>query len=349
MRRCLELAEKGIGSVAPNPMVGCVIEENGKIIGEGYHEAYGKAHAEVNAINAVKKNFPDYTTRLKNAMLYVNLEPCSHYGKTPPCSDLIIESGIKKVVIGCLDSNPLVAGKGVEKLRKAGVEVETGLLEEECKKLNKRFFTFHEKHRPYVILKWAQTADGFISRFPVPKNRKDNLVSGEEAQRLTHLWRSQEQAIMVGTNTVRTDDPELNVRLVEGTHPVKVILDRKNTLIAPRLLSSGAKTLIFTEEIGEKESNDLSERIAVNFNEQLIQSVLTELYKRNFISLLVEGGAQLLQSFINDSLFDEIRVFTSPKAFGEGIKAPLFKLSPIKEMKVGNDLLSIYHPDPSSH
>jgi diaminohydroxyphosphoribosylaminopyrimidine deaminase/5-amino-6-(5-phosphoribosylamino)uracil reductase len=351
MERCLELAGKAIGYVAPNPMVGCVIVENGEIIGEGYHEKYGEAHAEVNAIKAVKEKYADYTRRLRDATLYVNLEPCSHHGKTPPCSDLIIQSGIKKVVIGCLDSNPPVAGKGIEKLRQAGVEVESGMQEAACRKLNKRFFTFHEKHRPYVILKWAQTADGFISKFPVPKDRKENMVSGIDAQQLTHIWRSQEQAIMVGTNTVRADDPELNVRLVEGENPVKVILDRKNSLQSPRLLNTEAKTIFFTEDIymdaesGEKSptyKNNI-ERIPAVFDGQLIPFVLTELYKRNFLSLLVEGGARLLQSFIDDKLFDEIRIFTSLQNFNEGVKAPhFFPRHANQELKVGNDMLRIF-------
>ena len=349
MQCCLELAEKGISAVAPNPMVGCVIVENGEIIGEGYHERYGEAHAEVNAIKTVQAKYPEhYRERLKNATLYVNLEPCAHHGKTPPCSDLIIQHEIKKVVIGCLDSNPLVAGKGIGKLQRAGIEVKSGVHEAACRNLNKRFFTFHEKHRPYIILKWAQTADGFISKLPVPADRNDNLVSGEGAQRLTHLWRSQEQAIMVGTNTVRADDPLLNVRLIAGRDPVKVILDRKDSLGTPRLVNAEAKTLFFTEDTHIQKNADRyqqqehAERIPISFDEQLLQSILTELYKRNFISLLVEGGARLLQSFIDENLFDEIRVFTASKKFNEGVKAPSFALKASSELKVGEDTLRIY-------
>jgi diaminohydroxyphosphoribosylaminopyrimidine deaminase / 5-amino-6-(5-phosphoribosylamino)uracil reductase len=357
LEKCLALAEKGIGYVAPNPMVGCVVVYNGEIIGEGYHEEFGKPHAEVNAINDVKKKFPDYKERLKNSTLYVNLEPCSHYGKTPPCADLIVENQIKEVVIGCLDPNPMVAGRGIAKLRDAGINVVTGVLEDESRKLNKRFITFHEKERPYIILKWAQTSDGFISRLPVPEKREENLVSGEDAHWLSHIWRSHEQAIMVGTNTVKADDPALTVRHVEGKNPTKIILDRRLELGGHKVFdsSSGSKLIIFTEEIYQadytgprKDHVDYKgvlEYVKVPFEHRLLPSIMKQLHKRNISSVLVEGGAKLLQSFLNENLFDEIRIFTSPKKFGKGVRAPLLALDPSEEMNIGEDLLRIYYPD----
>jgi diaminohydroxyphosphoribosylaminopyrimidine deaminase/5-amino-6-(5-phosphoribosylamino)uracil reductase len=341
INRAFSLAENGIGYVAPNPMVGCVIVEEGEIIGEGFHEEYGKPHAEVNAIRLVNDN-----SRLVNATLYVNLEPCNHYGKTPPCTELILKSGIKKVVIANTDPNPLVSGSGIQLLIQNGVEVVSGVLEEKGRELNKRFFNFHEKKRPYIILKWAQTKDGFISKFPVPKNRKQNLISGEDAQWMTHIWRSHEQAIMVGTNTVLLDNPQLNVRLVKGKDPVKIILDRELKLGDARLLQSGSKTLVFTEsDFSNGYAQDHSvevEFIKLTFNDYLIKNILKKLHEKNIISVLVEGGAELLQSFIDFNLFDEIRVFESAKIFGEGINAPFLALEPDEITRIGEDELKIY-------
>jgi diaminohydroxyphosphoribosylaminopyrimidine deaminase/5-amino-6-(5-phosphoribosylamino)uracil reductase len=206
MQRCLELAIKGLGNVAPNPMVGCVIVCDGEIVAEGYHEQYGSGHAEPNAIKQVSDAI------LQKSTLYVTLEPCSHHGKTPPCADLIISKGIKKVVVGNLDSNPLVSGRGIQKLKDAGIEVEYGILDKECRELNKRFFTFHEKKRPYIILKWAQTQDGFISHWPLPENKEDNWITGKESKTLVHQWRTEEQAILIGYNTLLADNPFLNSR-----------------------------------------------------------------------------------------------------------------------------------------
>ncbi len=221
MQRCLELAAKGLGNVAPNPMVGCVIVCDGEIVAEGYHEQYGCGHAEPNAIKQVSDAI------LKKSTLYVTLEPCSHHGKTPPCADLIISKGIKKVVIGNLDSNPLVSGRGIQKLKEAGIEVEHGILDKECRALNKRFFTFHEKKRPYIILKWAQTQDGFISHNPLPENKEDNWITGKESKALVHQWRGEEQAILIGYNTALVDNPLFTMhRLVKGKNPIRLIIDK---------------------------------------------------------------------------------------------------------------------------
>ncbi len=321
IQRCFQLALQGMGCVAPNPMVGCVLVANDVVIGEGFHEVYGGPHAEVNAFNSVKDQ-----SLIPGATLYVNLEPCSHFGKTPPCADLIIEQGIKKVVVSNSDSNVLVAGKGIEKLKAAGVEVITGILAAEGKKLNKRFFTFHEKKRPYIILKWAQTQDGFISRFPVPENSADNWITGEGCKKLVHQWRAEEDAIMIGTNTVLNDNPQLTTRLVKGKNPVRVVIDKKLMIPAgANIFNREAKTIVFTE--AEKTSHNNIEYIKTNFEENRIRFILTELQQRNISSLIVEGGAILLNSFIQQNLWDEARVLVSGKTFGQGIQAPSFELN----------------------
>ena len=314
MRRCLELASLGAGYVAPNPMVGAVIVCNGLIIGEGFHRRYGDAHAEANAINTVKNK-----ELLKRSTLYVNLEPCAHQGKTPPCADLIIQSGIPRVVIGCLDPNPLVAGKGNEKLRAAGIEVIENVLMEESKNLNIRFITYHSKKRPYVTLKWAQTADGYIDV------KRDNTIVGRPTwitgwyeQTLVHKWRSQEQAVMVGTNTAVADNPMLNIRKWHGKQPLRITIDQQMRL--PQTLNifdEKQPTLIFTQK---EQPNTIYAN--VSFDEKLAQNILNELFKRKIISVLIEGGTRLLQTFIDAGLWDEARVFTGVVKFGEGVKAP---------------------------
>ncbi|MBA3972213.1 MAG: bifunctional diaminohydroxyphosphoribosylaminopyrimidine deaminase/5-amino-6-(5-phosphoribosylamino)uracil reductase RibD, partial [Bacteroidetes bacterium] len=276
MKRCLELAVKGLGNAAPNPMVGSLVVCDDKIIGEGYHEQYGQAHAEVNAINAV-----DDKELLKRSTLYVNLEPCSHFGKTPPCADLIIEHKIPNVIIGNIDSNSLVSGRGIEKMIKAGIDVRTGILEDDCRKLNKRFFTYHEKKRPYIILKWAQTADGFIDARRNDENTsKPVQISNSDSKKLLHLWRSQEQAIMIGTNTALLDDPMLTVREVKGKNPLRITVDK--WLRIPKqfnLFDKSTPTLIFTSTDGASETN--LEYKKIDFDKKVIPQVLEELYKRN--------------------------------------------------------------------
>ena len=339
MQHCLDLAQKAIGQVAPNPLVGCVIVKDEKIIGEGYHEHFGLPHAEVNAINAVKDK-----SMLRSATLYANLEPCAHYGKTPPCVDLIIYHKIPYVVIGCLDPNPLVSSKGIEKLVKSGCDVKIGILEDECKDLNKRFFTWHEKKRPYIILKWAQSKDGFIA--PQPTQEKLNeitWISNEASRKLTHKWRSEEQAIMVGTATAIQDDPKLNVRLWKGSNPIRVVLDRNLRIPANyHLLDNTIPTLVFTSKA--KQSKNNLEFIRVNFEKDVIPQVLSNLYERNIQSLIVEGGTQLLNSFIKDNLWDEARMFTSGKKLADGVKAPVWDRAReiLSEENMEGDLLVLY-------
>jgi diaminohydroxyphosphoribosylaminopyrimidine deaminase / 5-amino-6-(5-phosphoribosylamino)uracil reductase len=333
MKRCFELALKGLGYVAPNPLVGCVIVKDEKIIAEGYHAEYGKAHAEVNAIHSLPENFD-----LSDCTLYVNIEPCSHHGKTPPCSDLILKKNFKKVVISNIDTNPLVGGKGIERLKKAGIEVETGILEKEGRELNKRFFTFHEKKRPYIILKWAETNDGFISRLPLPENKSENWITGEESKRLSHQWRAQEQAIMVGSNTVLNDDPQLTVRLAEGKNPLRIVLDRQ--LRVPddfNIFDNSAPTLVFTK-------NDKPSQKNVNYvklsDGDPVQSILEETYELNISSIIIEGGSQLLNGFIKNKSWDEARIFVNPnKNFVKGIQAPAFDKKNTSPEKTGGDLL----------
>ena len=335
MFRCLVLAEKGLGFVAPNPMVGCIIVHNGVIIGEGYHQIYGEAHAEVHAINSVAdKNL------LPASTLYVNLEPCSHFGKTPPCSNLIIEHKIKRVVLGCLDTNPIISGKGIEQLRNAGIEVVTDILKEECRNLNKRFFTFHEKQRPYIILKWAQTKDGFISKLP-PFTKQENRITNNASNILVHTWRAQEQAILVGTNTALLDNPSLTVRLAQGKNPLRVLPDKDLKVpLSNNIFSQDAQTLVFTERKQANISNINYHQI--DFIKDIIPQMLSILHEKKIISILIEGGAHTLENFINKGLWDEARVFTGNKHFKEGIKAPLIKAHKSNVQMIGDDELTIF-------
>lgn len=346
MARCLELALGGQGNVAPNPMVGAVIVHNGQIIGEGFHAVYGQAHAEVNAINSVTdKNL------LKESTLYVSLEPCSHFGKTPPCTDRIVEYEIPRVVIATTDPNPKVAGRGIEILRQSGKEVITGVMEREAKEINRRFITFHVQKRPYVILKWAQTMDGFID-----KNRKpsdpigSNWITNELARSLVHRWRSEEQAVLVGTNTVEKDNPQLNVRNWSGKSPIRVVIDRKLRLSRSSKVFDGSQpTILFTgnnsSAIARKaEFTNIEnlEIITIDFVKGVESQILKELADREIISVMVEGGALLLNSFIQKNLWDEARVFIGNKFFGEGVKAPTFKGSMVSFDETGDSKLFVY-------
>lgn len=308
MQRCLNLAILGLGNVAPNPMVGCVIVHNGIIIGEGYHQKYGEAHAEVNAIASVSTK-----ELLRESTLYVNLEPCSHYGKTPPCSDLIVRSQIPRVFIGSNDPNPLVAGKGIAKLRNAGVEVTSGILKQSTDFLNRRFLTFFTKKRPYIILKWAQSADGFIA----PTDNRQVWLSNELSKKLVHKWRSEEQAIMVGTNTARIDNPELTVRLWKGKNPLRVVIDKDLSLpTGNHLFNNAANTLVFNSRENSKENN--IEKVKIDFSASLPKQVLDGLYQRNIGSVIIEGGATLLNSFIEANLWDEARMFKTTALLHSG-------------------------------
>lgn len=326
MLRCIELARLGFGETAPNPMVGSVIVHKGKIIGEGYHHKCGLPHAEVNAIESVADK-----SLLPESTLYVSLEPCSHFGKTPPCSDLIIQHKIPKVVICNVDPNPKVKGKGIEKLRNAGIEVITDVLREAGEELNKRFFMFYRKSRPYIILKWAQTQDGFIDIERAPgQQQRPTWITNEEARMLVHKWRSEEQAIMVGTNTAFLDNPKLNVRDWTGKHPTRIVIDR--TLRLPQslnLFDGSVPTIVFTQEETEDEENTNVEFVTIPFDEYLPEHILGELYRRQIQSLIIEGGAKLLNSFIDAELWDEARVFTGEKYFHSGVSAPKIPQKPI--------------------
>lgn len=316
MLRALQLAEIGRGTVSPNPMVGCVIVHNDVIIGEGWHKKYGDWHAEVNAVNSVKDK-----TLLAEATAYVTLEPCSHFGKTPPCADLLVNHQLKKVVICNNDPFLLVAGKGIQKLLDAGIEVVTGVLEEKGRQLNARFFTVVEKNRPYIILKWAETADCFIAGEDFEQIKISNALS----HRLSHKWRSEEDAIMVGTNTALHDNPRLNVREWTGRNPVRIVIDRNKRL--PKnlhLFDDSVKTLILSDPFSWEE-----------YQKEKLQSII------------IEGGTQLLQSFIEAELFDEIRVFRSQKQLKKGILAPVLpkNITIITRQNLLGDELTIYQSD----
>ena len=336
MRRCLELAGRGMGTTAPNPMVGSVIVHQDRIIGEGYHQEFGAAHAEVNAIASVKD-----PSLLTDSTLYVNLEPCSHFGKTPPCSMLIIEKEIPRVVIGTADSNP-VSGGGIKQLEENGIDVRTGILEEECLSLNKRFFTYHQEKRPWILLKWAQTEDGFIDVI-----RKDdtpagvNWITGSEARQWVHKWRSEEQAILVGTRTALLDNPELTVRDWHGRNPLRLVIDREGILPGHlNLFNDSADTCVFTSK--PVSDHDRVKYVKVNREEDYLEAILKYLFSAEVVSLLVEGGAALLNSFIKKGIWDEARVFTGKKKFGTGISAPEIQYTPREELSVGGDQLQIF-------
>lgn len=316
MARCIELAKGGTGSARPNPMVGAVIVHNGKIIGEGFHRRCGEAHAEVNAVASVRDE-----SLLKDATLYVCLEPCSHYGKTPPCSELIIRKGIPRVVVGCLDPFPSVSGRGVRMLREAGVEVVTGVMEKEARALNKAFMTLQTEGRPYVILKWAQSEDGFIDRRRVDASVPPVALSSPEMFRKVHQLRAEVDAIMVGTATALLDNPSLTVRHWAGDSPVRVVLDRRQSIPATyHLLDGSVRTLVFTE--GKAEGRENVEYIQIDFGRPVIRQVLEQLARRKVGSLLVEGGARLIGHFVEEDLWDEARVETAPVRLGDGVKAP---------------------------
>ena len=339
MQRCLELAANGLGNVAPNPLVGAVLVSDEKIIGEGFHKKFGEAHAEVNAIESFLKSSRNKTGELSKAALYVNLEPCNHQGKTPPCTELIIKHKIPRVIIGCADPNKNVSGNGIEVLRQAGCEVITGVMEKESLELNKRFITYHLKKRPYIILKFAQSRDGFMA--------PENFVSKEEAwltnnwsRKLVHKWRSEVQAVMVGTNTALADNPLLTTRLWHGKNPVRIVID-KSLRLSPSLniFNSESRTIIFNGEKEETKNN--LEYIKIDFTYPL-EEILHVLYLREIESVLVEGGAVLLSSFIQKNLWDEARVFSVNKFFSRGIKAPAIPAHPFSEENIDGDELVVF-------
>jgi diaminohydroxyphosphoribosylaminopyrimidine deaminase/5-amino-6-(5-phosphoribosylamino)uracil reductase len=337
MQRCIQLAKSGLGHVAPNPMVGAVLVHNAKIIGEGYHHKYGEAHAEVNAIGNIDE------TILKEATLYVSLEPCTHFGKTPPCTDLIISKGIKKVVVGCIDPYVEVAGKGIEKMKAHGIEVITEVCEQECIELNKRFFTAIEKKRPYIILKYAQTADGFIGIKPGSDTSRQ--ISNAFSQRLTHKWRTEESGILIGTNTALLDNPELNARFYGDKNPIRIVFDKDLKISPTHHLFDGKQTTIVFTESETQSSNTNIVFIKLDFNaSSFLREVLKNLLSLHIQSILIEGGTITLQQFINAGLWDEARVFTAPVTWGKGTKAPNLcgDFSLIEEDKIASDTLTIY-------
>ncbi len=320
MQRCIELAQNGAGSVSPNPMVGCVIVHNEIIISEGWHQQFGQAHAEVNAIASVKDK-----SLLSEATLYVNLEPCNHFGKTPPCADLIIQHQIKQVVVGMVDPFEKVAGNGISKLQAAGINVTVGVLENECKFLNRRFIKFVTQHKPYVILKWAQTHNGYIApdanKVSAEEFEQQRHITGFTIQKLVHKWRTEEDAIMVGTNTALLDNPALNARAWHGKNPIRIVIDK--TLRLPdslKLFDKSIPTIVFTEQ--QKESSQNLTFIQINFSENWFNDVLAHLHENKIQSLIVEGGNQLLNTIIDAKLWDEAIQFISPKTINDGIKAP---------------------------
>jgi riboflavin biosynthesis protein ribD len=316
--RCIQLAYNGLGTTYPNPMVGCVIVHEGKIIGEGWHQKAGEPHAEVRAIASVKNK-----ELLAQSTIYVSLEPCSHYGKTPPCADLIIAHRIPRVVIGTTDPFAKVAGRGIEKLRAAGCEVTVGVMEQECHELNKRFFTFHQKKRPYIFLKWAETADGYIA--PAHKDTTAPVwITDAYTRQEVHQLRSTEQAILVGVGTILADNPSLDTRSWYGKSPLRVIIDPH--LRSPKdfkVWNDQAPTLFITDKKTEPIPNkQQTEVVPINFQQNVPQQVCEVLYQRNIQSLIVEGGAFTLQQFINANLYDEMLIYKSHIKFGEGVKAP---------------------------
>ena len=336
----MQIAKNGIGTTRPNPSVGAVIVYQNKIIGEGFTSPHGENHAEVNAINAVENK-----SLLKEATIFVTLEPCSHFGKTPPCADLIVKHQLKQVVIGCLDSNSLVAGKGVSHLENAGINVIVGVLEKECRMHHKRFFKVQENKRPYIILKWAETKDGFVA--PISKNEnKPIFISNTYSQQLVHKLRSAEHAILVGTKTVLADNPKLNIRSWSGENPIRVVLD--NTLRIPKnsnILDGSAKTIVIT---AAKDKNIVSSKNLIfeeiDFSKNIAKQVCEVLSKYQIQSLIVEGGTQTLQTFIDEKLWDEAMVFVGNTSFVKGVKSPIITKE-FKEEFIESDVLKRYTND----
>ena len=339
MRRAIRLAGMAEGNTSPNPMVGAVIVHDGIITGEGYHLKAGTLHAEVHAINAVNDR-----SLLPASTMYVSLEPCSHHGRTPPCADLIISSGIRRVVVGTTDPNPLVAGKGIKRLRDAGVEVVTGVAEEECRLLNRRFITWHEKRRPYVVLKWAQSADGFIDLHRQPGDTPEpNWITGMAERVLVHRWRAAEDAILAGGGTVRADNPSLTVRYWSGKNPLRAIISRSGDM-DPRssVFDGSVETLLFT--CNEKARIPGAKTVKLSGSDRFIEEVLKTLYSMGVQSLFVEGGAFIIRSFVQSGMWDEARRFTGTATFTEGVPDPFPQFTPRETVNFEKSILEIaYH------
>ena len=343
MLRCIQIAKNGLGTTAPNPMVGAVIVHNGKIIGEGFTSAYGGSHAEVNAINSVSD-----VSLLKSSTIYVTLEPCSHYGKTPPCADLIVKMGIPKVVIGLKDPHEKVAGNGIKKLEAAGCIVQIGILQKECEEHHKRFLTFFTKKRPYLILKWAETADGFIAPEPLKRGeeKKPYWITNTKSRQLVHKWRSEEAGILVGTITVLADNPQLNLRDWKGKPPTRIVLDRSLKITTDyHVLDGKQKTIVCTEIT---DSNSHLEGVTykiINFNSDVPQQLCNVMYEEQIQSVIIEGGSQTLQSFIDAGLWDKARIFKGTNRFSKGIAAPKIAGRTQQQVKILTDQLTIVRND----
>lgn len=337
MKRCLELASLGAGRVAPNPLVGCVIVHKDRIIGEGYHHAFGGPHAEVNAIDSVQQ-----PAQLKHATLYVNLEPCAHHGKTPPCADLIIEKKIPRVVICNFDPYKEVAGKGLERMQRAGIEVETNVLESEGRWINRRFFAYHERKRPYIILKWAQTMDGYLDHERKPGDDQPPLkITGNESNRLVHRWRGEEAAILVGKNTALLDNPSLTTRLWPGKDPLRLVIDPRLQLPSSlNLLSDGKPTWVYNAQKAHCEGEVCYERITDPA--EFLMEIMCHLFHNDIQSVIIEGGGNTIERFYEARLWDEARIFTGSERIGRGVRAPTFNGQLLSSNRIGNDLLQVY-------
>ena len=338
MMRCIELAKNGLGTTYPNPMVGSVIVHNDTIIGEGWHRKAGEPHAEVLAVQSVSDK-----SKLKEATLYVSLEPCSHYGKTPPCADLIIEHKIPQVIIGSTDVNPQVAGRGIKRLIEAGCDVTVGVLSESCDALNKRFITFHTRKRPYIILKWAQSVDHFIAPTKTVRSadKKPVWITNTFSRQRVHQLRAQEQAILVGTQTVLDDHPSLTTRDWDGPSPLRVVIDR--SLKVPNSASvfdTAAPTLVITEQ--HKEGTTTNTFETIDFSRSVPKQICESLHAKEIQSVIIEGGTRTLQSFIDENLWDEAQVFTGNCTFDEGVKAPVLSVAEASEEQIKNDRLQIF-------
>ncbi|WP_443947250.1 bifunctional diaminohydroxyphosphoribosylaminopyrimidine deaminase/5-amino-6-(5-phosphoribosylamino)uracil reductase RibD [Pedobacter sp. AW1-32] len=342
MQRCLELAALGLGTVSPNPMVGCVIVVDGKCIGEGYHHAYGQPHAEPTAIKAVFDAFgTEADELLKRATVYVNLEPCAHFGKTPPCADLLVKHQVKKVVIGNRDPFSAVDGKGIEKLKNAGIEVESGILDAECRFLNRRFFTRVQQQRPYIILKWAETANGYFAR----NDGHQKWISSPLAKRLAHKWRTEEDAILIGKQTAIVDNPQLNARDWTGKNPTRIVIDRNLDIpLSNHIYNKEAKTVI----LNEVKTDVINNIHYIQMEDMLFylpQKILFQLYLMDIQSVIIEGGAKILKHFLDNNLWDEARIFTAQNSWTEGIQSPGINGNLVEQIAVGPDKLSIYIND----
>lgn len=333
MKRAMELARNGSGHVSPNPLVGCVIVHDGKIIGEGWHKKYGGPHAEVHAINSVEDK-----QVLRESTLYVNLEPCSHTGKTPPCADMIISHGLSKVIIANRDNNPLVAGRGIKKLRDAGIAVITDILSNEGQELNARFFTYMEKQRPRIILKWAETSDGFMAR----KNNDSKWISDGYSRQLVHKWRSEEDSVLVASGTAWHDNPSLNVRDWTGRDPIRIVIDRYLKLSPNQHLFNGKQRTLCYNLLKEAQSENL--QFIQLEKENFLEAMMDDLYRKKIQSVIVEGGGLLLRSFIQAKLWDEARIFVSPLTFENGVPAPQITGQLKQTQKLDKDWLKIMIP-----